>query len=162
MKKWYVVYSHYNKEEVAENNLRNQKFDCLSFKYLELNKNKRIFSFLFPRYLFVSFDIKKDNWSKIFYTRGVKNIFISNNKPIAVPDFVIKNLENLSSNDNLINPFNLVDLYVGKKIKISNGPLKNKECCFLKKESRDRVRVLLNFLGKLTNLVIPNSYLNIA
>ncbi len=162
MKKWYVIYSHHNKEIVAENNLRNQKFDCLSLKYLKFKNKKKIFSFLFPRYLFVSFDVKKDNWTKIFYTRGVKNIFTSQNKPIAVPDYVINNLKKILNNKEIINPFDLIKLYVGKKIKIVDGPFKNKECHFLKKESKDRVKVLLNFLGKLTNLTVENRYLNIA
>ncbi len=162
MKRWYVIYSHHNKEIIAENNLRNQKFECLSLRYAKLKNKKKVFSYLFPRYLFVSFDIKKDNWTKIFYTRGVKNIFTSKNKPIAVPETVINNLRKLIIDKRVINPFNLIKLYVGKKMKIVGGPFRNRECHFLKIESKDRVKVLLSFLGKLTNLTVDNKYLNIA
>ena len=162
MKRWYLVYSHFNQESKAEEHLLNQKFECISFKTIKHKKGKKETSLIFPRYLFVSFDIEKDNWQKISYTRGVKSLISSNTIPIAVPTKVIDNIKLLQTKSGVINPFQIFPLYKGKKIKIIDGPFKGKECSFLKMNSKERVLVLLNFLGNIFKILIPNEYIDIA
>ena len=162
MKRWYLIYSHFNQEDKAVKNLSNQDFECVSFKTSTYKSGKKNISLLFPRYIFVCFDIKKDNWQKIIYTRGVKNLISSNLTPIPIPCKIIDNIKSLQNNSEFINPFDIFPLYQGKKIRIINGPFKGRKCSFLKMNSKDRVLVLLSFLGKTLKILIPNEYLDIA
>ena len=162
MNRWYLIYSHFKQEDKVVYNLTKQNFECISFKTNFCKNGKKTISLLFPRYIFVCFDIYKDNWQKILYTRGVKNLFLSNTKPIPVPSKLINNLKSLQNNSDIINPFNIFPLYEGKKFKIIDGPFKGKDCSFLKMNSEDRVLVLLSFLGKILKISIPNNYLDIA
>ena len=162
MNRWYLIYSHFNQEDKVVYNLRKQNFECLLFKISSDKNSKKNTSLLFPRYIFTSFDINKDNWQKIFYTRGVKNLISSNTIPVPIPNKLITNLKLLQNNSETINPFDIFSLYKGKKLKIINGPFKGKECSFLKMNLEDRVSVLLNFLGKILTISIPNEFLDIA
>ena len=98
MNRWYLIYSHFKQEDKVVYNLRKQNFECLLFKISSDKNSKKNTSLLFPRYIFTSFDINKDNWQKIFYTRGVKNLISSNTIPVPIPNKLLTNLKLLQNN----------------------------------------------------------------
>lgn len=75
MKRWYVVQTKSKHEDVAKENLKNQLYPVFLPKHFvqKTSRNKRIVEIapLFPRYLFVQFDISKAKWRSIMGTRGV-------------------------------------------------------------------------------------------
>ena len=78
MKKWYVIKTKVNQERKALANLSNQGFEifCPKSPLLKNCKNRiiKIFSPLFPSYIFIRLDLEVDGWRKINNTYGVKEI----------------------------------------------------------------------------------------
>lgn len=72
-KRWYVVQSKFNCEHQAAMNLKAQRFDVFFPVYKRERKGKPpIFLPLFPSYMFVGFDPKRNKrWRRIIHTRGV-------------------------------------------------------------------------------------------
>lgn len=79
MKRWYVVQTKFGQEETALAELRGQKFIVFYPTYFTLHKNKKTGKVrrkhhpLFPSYMFIRFDPKRNpRWKNIPSTRGVK------------------------------------------------------------------------------------------
>src|SRR5262245_60928694 len=96
MKQWFVVHTHPNKEELAKHHLYLQNFETYCPRYKRVRHHVRkvdtVFSPLFPRYLFVSIDIAKDQWRRINGTRGVHYLLMRENKPAVIPTSMIERL----------------------------------------------------------------------
>ena len=82
MKEWFVVQTHYNLEDLALNNIKKSVFEVYCPKYLKTithaRQTKKVLKPLFPRYIFVSFNKKNNDWIKINYLRGVSSLIMNN------------------------------------------------------------------------------------
>ena len=91
--RWYVVHTQPNNEGRAEANLRHQGFATYVPRYLRSRRHARrtetVARPLFPRYLFVSFDIARDRWRAIYSTIGVRALIAVGEEPMAVPEDVV-------------------------------------------------------------------------
>ena len=97
MNNWYVVQTGPSKEFVAANNLASQNFNIylpqLKRNITRFNCKQTTVKPLFPGYLFVFIDYLKDNWSKINYTRGVKNLLHWEEISYQFPKILLMNLK---------------------------------------------------------------------
>ena len=143
MKNWYLIKTKPRQESVAIKNLENQEYS--TYCPIVTINNKSIV--LFPGYLFIYLDKKKENWSPIRSTKGVVNFVRFGLNFALVPDTVI---EFLKSNQ-LINKEKLKNLNKfksGDKVLIKDGVFKNCVAIFKSSKSEERVILLMNLLGQ--------------
>ena len=143
MRNWYLIKTKSRQEHVAIENLENQKYStyCPTITI----KNKHIV--LFPGYLFIYLDNKKENWSPIRSTKGVVNFVRFGLNFAQVPNTVIKFLKA----NQLINKEKLKNLNrfkSGEKVQITDGIFKNCVAIFKSSKAEDRVILLMNLLGQ--------------
>jgi transcriptional antiterminator RfaH len=108
---------------------------------------------LFPSYIFIHLDNKKENWSPIRSTKGVVNFVRFGLNFAQVPDNII---EFLKANQ-LVNKEKLENLNQfksGDKVQITDGVLKNCVAIFKSFKSDDRVILLMNLLGQQQSITI--------
>jgi transcriptional antiterminator RfaH len=143
MRNWYLIKTKPRQENVAIKNLENQKYSTYC-PTVTIN-NKHIV--LFPGYLFIYLDKKKENWSPIRSTKGVVNFVRFGLNFAQVPDTVI---EFLKANQ-LINKEKLINLNkfkLGEKVQITDGVFKNCVAIFKSSKAEERVILLMNLLGQ--------------
>ena len=143
MRNWYLIKTKPRQENVAIKNLENQEYStyCPTVKI----KNNNVV--LFPGYLFIYLDKKKENWSPIHSTKGVVNFVRFGLNFAQVPDTVIKFLKA----NQLINKEKLKNLNrfkSGDKVQITDGVFKNCVAIFKSSKSEERVILLMNLLGQ--------------
>ena len=149
MRNWYLIKTKTRQENIAIQNLKNQEYStyCATVKI----DNKHVV--LFPGYIFIHLDNKKENWSPIRSTKGVVNFVRFGLNFAQVPDNVI---EFLKANQ-LINKEKLENLNQfksGDKVQITDGVLKNCVAIFKSFKSDDRVILLMNLLGQQQSISI--------
>ena len=98
MTPWYVVHTQARAEERAVWHLENQGFECFLPRVRTVRRHARkvtpIVAPLFPRYLFVRFELNVAWWRAINGTRGVVRLLTNGNLPLAVPFGVVEALLN--------------------------------------------------------------------
>ena len=143
MRNWYLIKTKSRQELVAIKNLENQEYS--TYCPTVTIKNKHIV--LFPGYLFIYLDNKKENWSPIRSTKGVVNFVRFGLNFAQVPDTIIKFLKaNELINKEKLN--NLNRFKSGDKIQITDGVFKNCVAIFKSSKSEERVILLMNLLGQ--------------
>ena len=143
MRNWYLIKTKPRQENVAIKNLENQEYSTFCATVTINNKNV----VLFPGYIFIHLDNKKENWSPIRSTKGVVNFVRFGLNFAQVPDNVI---EFLKANQ-LINKEKLINLNKfnpGDKIQITDGVFKNCIAIFKSFKADERVILLMNILGQ--------------
>ena len=149
--KWFLVYTKAKEEEIAQKNCANQGFETFlpMIAYEKISQPKS-FSLkpMFPRYLFITINVEKDNWHLIKSTRGVSHLVLFGNKFSAVPNAVIEFIKTRVNNHSIVKHNVTRQLFQkGDKLVINKGVFQGKEAIFLSKKSKDRVRLLLKLLN---------------
>lgn len=157
--KWFVVQIKPNSYELAKRNLERQGFETFTPKMKVTNKMNNKFitkeTFVFPGYIFVSFNPFLSTWQKINNTYGVSKVLSFNKKPGEIStDLIlqIKNRYNLSEIESKNDK-----LHHGDLLKIHAGPFVD---FFAKVESVDksnRIWLLIEYDGKLQRLKLKNN-----
>lgn len=152
MKNFFVVHTKPNQENKAKKNLELQGFKTWLpiYKKVVLRKNKMLMKKepFFPGYIFVFFDIGKDNWSRIFNTFGVKYLITFDGKPKPVEKKTMISLKKIIDNEGL---------NINDNVKILSGKLHSKKGRIVEICSADRVKLLLESLsGKFTAILQKN------
>jgi transcriptional antiterminator RfaH len=110
---------------------------------------------LFPRYVFVSFDVNAVGWRVIRSTRGVIDLVRDNTAPIAVPTVIIEEVRMRQDNDGFVVLGKHLNLQRGSRIRIGDGPFINYEALFESFRDDNRVLVLLSLLGRSVYVDVP-------
>lgn len=156
-KAWYLLYTKPRQEKYAKENLVRQNYQV----YLPMYGNKRRFRGhyqaviepLFPRYLFIRLDTGSDNWAPIRSTYGVSNIVYFGFKPVAIPDSDITELKTHEDDKQVYYPPDQ-DLSIGDNVRIADGFMTGLEGVLIAKTGRERVQVLLQYIGKQLEITI--------
>lgn len=159
MKQWFVVHTQPSKELLAVEQLRQQGFEAYLPRYQKVRRHARkidtVLSPLFPRYVFVNLDRESDQWRRINGTRGVSYILTNNEQPVFVPDGVIQGLQKQEGIDGALPISSLLMFEKGDKVRIREGSFEGNTAIFEALDDKERVYLLLNFLGRETKIVIP-------
>jgi transcriptional antiterminator RfaH len=154
---WYLIYTKPNLENSADENLQRQGFATYLPRVEQRRRRNgryitRIEAF-FPRYLFIHLNADSDNWSPIRSTIGVANIVRFGGLPVAVPANLIASLR---QNDDQYGVQRVVQklMQPGDKVAIIDGPFAGYSAIYNKQKSADRIAVLLNIIGKNTELTL--------
>ena len=143
MKNWYLVKTKPRQENVAIKNLENQEYTT----YCPIGTINNRHVVLFPGYIFIHLDKKKENWSPIRSTKGVVNLVRFGLYFAQVPDNVI---EFIKANQIItLEKFKNLDKFKpGDKVQITDGVFKNCVAIFKSSKSEERVILLMNLLGQ--------------
>ena len=149
MKKWYLIKTKPRQEKKAKKNLENQSYEIFC-PTVKLN-NK--FVFLFPGYLFIQLNDKKQDFSPIKFTKGVLYFVRFGLHFARVPNSVIEFIKaNQHVTTNKLKKLN--QFKSGDKVQISDGPFENYMAIFKCYRSDERVILLMNLLGRQQSLCI--------
>jgi len=153
MKEWFVVSTHHNSEDLAIRNLERKGFQTYCPKYFRTishaRKIKKVLRPLFPKYIFVSFDRKKDNWLNINFLRGINSLIMVNRYITSLPNFFIDNLKKYELNKGIINICDYITSTEDQKnfnFLISKKKLINGLYTGIKK--KNQVKLLINLFGR--------------
>jgi transcription elongation factor/antiterminator RfaH len=157
--RWYVVHTQSRAEGQALWHLRNQEFRCFLPEICTLRRHARRTELthapLFPRYLFVEFDLEESRWRAINGTRGVIGVLTQGTHPTPVRRGVVEDLIDRRDDSGTI-PLTALSLFTeGTQVRITSGPFTGQLAKVQCLSARDRVVVLLNFMGVQTRLRIP-------
>ena len=159
MNRWYVVHTQPRNEGLATEHLARQGFEVLFPRYLKRRNHARkvdyVAAALFPRYIFVSFDINEGGWRVIRSTRGVIDLVRDNTSPVAVPSAIIEEVRMRQDNDGFVVLGKHLNLQRGSRIRIGDGPFMNYEALFESYRDANRVLVLLSLLGRSVYVDVP-------
>lgn len=151
MKQWYVVQTHVNKEQTALENLERQNFHAYYPVYKKQRKHARkvetVKAALFPRYLFVEFDIEKDRWRAVQSTIGVSHLICHGIKPTPVPGEIIEAIQQREVEPGLIE-LSPPPLKAGQKLMITEGPFEGYQALFETASADQRITVLLSYMNQ--------------
>ncbi|MEJ2452275.1 MAG: transcription/translation regulatory transformer protein RfaH [Gammaproteobacteria bacterium] len=159
---WYVVHTKPRQENVAVENLERQGFTTycpLTVQAKRLRQRwHKVLEPLFPRYLFVKLNIETDDISPIRSTQGVVGLVRFGREVASIPEIVvdaIRDKEQEMRSENNQYPC----WQKGDELEILDGPFSGLKGIFLKKESFERVLLLLDILGQESRFSVPVHYL---
>ena len=152
-RKWYIVYTKPKAEKIAQENLSRQGFEIYLpvLRRLQRQRGRRvtIVAPMFPRYLFIHLSSDTDNWSPIRSTRGVASLVRFGLHPGSIPDGLIKMMKSREDASGVqVIPGD--EYRAGTRIRMVEGGMKGYEGVYLARNSRDRIVVLLEIMGRHT------------
>ena len=160
---WFLIYTKPRQEERAKENLENQGFETfLPMIAYEKIKQPKLYSLkpMFPRYLFTKFNLEKNNWAHIKSTRGVSHVITFGDKLTEVPNSVMDYLKSkVDDNDVLKLQTTRKTFQKGDELVIKQGVFQGKDATFLSMSGKERVRVLLSLMNRITITDIPEQNL---
>ena len=150
-KKWLIASYKSNEVKKVESNLSNQKFDFFLPKITikKINAKPKV-EVLFPGYIFVNTGL--ENYSALKYTKGIKNIikFGDNISCISSEDIeAMQMVEEKSKLDPIAS-----QIQIGQDAIIKKGSLAGSIVKVCSLPSKERVGVLLSFLGSVRRVTI--------
>ena len=157
---WIVAQTKVRQEKKAENNLKNQGFNCYLPVIITKKYAKNIWvktqEVLFSRYIFIKFADYQHNISKINNTFGISKLLV--NRETLTPYTIKDNyIDQIKSKINTNNPIEINNLQKGDKIKITKGALSNLTGIFLEKCGNLRSKLFLSFLNQKCSIVVDNT-----
>ena len=149
MNQWYVVKTKPQQEKRASLNLRNQNFNVIS----PFIRKKRNSEPLFPSYIFVSFDINKNLWSKINNSYGVSKLLSLNGIPKHLDNNFIHHLKQMIDEDGFVKK-SFFNLKTNMNVQINDGPFKGFFANVIKKIGDERVKLMIDFFQRKTTITV--------
>ena len=153
MKNWFVATYKINEIEKAERNLSNQNFDYylpkMKIKKSDTNLKEEV---LFPGYIFIN--TRLEDYSLIKYTKGIKKVVKFGRSIPCLTDNEIKSIQSIEKLSYLepITP----TINIGQEAVVADGPFKGTSVKICSLPSKNRIEVLLTFLGSLRRVNILN------
>jgi len=148
---WYLVYTKPRQEEVALTNLARQGYGAYMPRVREARKRQgrkiMVVEPLFPRYLFICLDTHTDNWGPIRSTFGVASLVRFGQDPARIPDELVDFLKAREGGAGL-HEWAEQKYRAGDKVRVAEGAFRGYEGILLARNSRERVVVLLDILGR--------------
>lgn len=153
----------------AIDNLRRQSFLVIQPTFFERRvirrRIERVAAPMFPGYLFIAFDVGRPGWAAINSTFGVRRLLLANDgMPMPLPIRVGRELERRFSNGPVADVEIGIDaLLPGASLRVSGGSLWGHVGTLVDfSKARDRVNILLSFLGRTQSVNLPLSLVEVA
>ena len=150
--RWYVVQTNINSESKAAANLCRQGFSVYMPRYMKRRSHARkvdvVLRPLFPRYLFVAIDVASQRWRAIQSTLGVSHLICREGGPVAVEDSVISALKAREDEAGFVRLAPRPSFSAGDRVRIVQGAFADSLALVEGANDRDRVALLLEFLGR--------------
>lgn len=108
---------------------------------------------LFPRYLFVR---TAGQWRWLTGTFGISSVVVIGTSPAVINDAVIARLRSIEDPDGLVCLPERVKLRPGQAVDLTGGILAGQKGIYQGDAPHDRVKVLLDYLGRKTTVLVPS------
>ena len=158
--RWYLVHTRPNGERKAVFNLDAQGFVTflpqIEKTIRHARRLKAVRRPLFPRYVFVKFDIARDRWTSIYGTIGVAGLLSHAGRPIPVPIGIVEGL--LARREEGITRLDL-GLTPGRRVRILSGPFADFTATLTRLDASRRVEVLLEMMGTAVSVTVDRQVL---
>ncbi len=154
MEDWFVAKIKPQKEKVLVSFLSQHGVEVFFPKIAEPISDGGSLRALFPTYLFCFLDPQSSIWPRVRWAPGMAYFLSSDGEPTRIPHALVDNLRErvIQWND----PSYSRHLAQGDKIMVTGGPFAGLEGIFQRYiSSRQRCRILLEVVGRLTNVDIP-------
>lgn len=150
---WYVVALQPHADALAKAHLERQHFSLFAPVISRTIRHARQFITrqvpLFPGYLFVRLDLRRDPWRSINGTRGVRGVLMVNERPARVPDGAI---DALIGEQEFAAP-----LQLGMALEIVSGPFAGLAARLQRLDGASRVTVLMQLIGTELSVSVPRA-----
>jgi transcriptional antiterminator NusG len=166
-KNWYVIHTYSGYEDAVAKNLK-QRIESLGMEDKIFNvlvpkerkikikegKRKVVEEKIYPGYVLVEMIVTDDSWYVVRNTPNVTGFVGAGTTPIPVSP---KEIEILKERMEVKEPQYKIDVKVGDRIKIIDGPFKNFDGKVSEiDEERGKVKVLVNMFGRDTPLELDS------
>jgi transcription elongation factor/antiterminator RfaH len=157
MKNWYALYTKPHKEHQVDAFLQGRGIETylptVRRKVRRRDRPERVI--YFPCYLFARLDFEVTPRSSIAWMPGIRRIVGHGEQPAVVAgeivDLIRRRLEGVEQ-------VGYTDLKPGDRVRITSGPLRDLDAVFDQALSAaDRVRILLDVMGRMTPVEIDHS-----
>jgi transcriptional antiterminator RfaH len=160
MKQWYALYTKPHKEYQVESLLQEAGAETylptVQRKLRRRDRPDRIV--YFPCYLFARLDLEVTPRSSIAWMPGLRCIVCAGEEPVAVADDMVELVRKRLQRTKHTGYGNLKH---GDAVRITSGPLQDLEAVFDQPLSaEDRVRILLDVMGRMTAVDIQHSQIS--
>ena len=153
---WYVVHTQPRAEGQALRHLEMQGYLVFCPRYRRTvrhaRKTRSVLAPLFPGYLFVRFNVLRDQWRSINGTRGVAYLLMRGGTPQPIPNGIIDGLKARTRADGTIDWTSTFK--VGGAVRIVDGPFAEFLGTLEHFDAAGRVRVLLDLLGRSVSVAL--------
>ena len=150
-KKWLIALYKSNEVKRVGRNLSNQKFDFYLPKItIKKNNANHKVEVLFPGYIFVNTSL--ENYSALKYTVGIKNIIKFGDNISCISDEEIEAMQ-MAEETSKIDPV-ASQIQIGQDVLIAKGSLTGSIAKVCSLSSKERVGVLLSFLGSVRRVTL--------
>jgi transcriptional antiterminator RfaH len=157
---WHVAFTQPNCEMRALRHLRNQKFPAYVPRFLKrAYKGRRIErrpAPLFPRYIFVGFDVDRQRWRSVNGTIGVTHLICHGDRPAPIDESIINAIAQREGEDGLVRLSIAPSFIPGQPVRVTEGVFAEQLCLYEGVGDRERVRILLNLLGRKVRVLIES------
>jgi len=147
--RWYAVHTHPHSEQLAARHLKLQRFKTFVPMRLRTIKHARRFimtkSAYFSRYLFVSFDVERDQWRSVNGTVGVVSVVMGGMNPLPVPHGVVERLISATDRSGVLQSSTVVP---GQKVRVMAGVFMDQLGILDRVDGADAVRILLEIMSR--------------
>ncbi len=157
MEHWYALYTKPKKEHQVNNLLQGQGIDTyLPTVRRKVRRRDRPDQIVyFPNYLFARIDFQATPQSSIDWMPGIRRIVRSGEQPAVVADEIVELIRRRLGEKEEVSYGRLKQ---GDRVRIATGPLRDLEAVFDQPLSAaDRVRILLDVMGRMTPVEIDYS-----
>jgi transcriptional antiterminator RfaH len=155
---WYVVQTHSHAEAKAASHLERQGYTIYLPRYLKRRRHARrvevVAAPLFPRYLFVAFDLLTQRWRSIQSTIGVARLVCSGEEPAVLPASVVDELRGRQNEAGFVQLDLRPRFAPGDKVVVVEGAFAACLGLFDGMADRERVAILLDLLGRKVRVVL--------
>lgn len=163
MRRWYVVRTKPHQELLAQKNLEHQGYHTYLPLCMEQRQRRQRFvktvAPLFPGYLFSRIDTTVQTTAPIRSTFGTMGMLRFGDRIAVVPDLIIADLQDRTDRDTGLVCPRQAQFSRGDKVAVASGPFVGLEGIYQSQSGGDRVRILLNMLGRQTATILSRTEL---
>jgi transcriptional antiterminator RfaH len=162
MSNWYVAKSKPQKEAWLTTSLSSLGVEVFYPRIVSHRRGKRTLEPLFPTYIFCKFDVNTPEWPAIRWSPGLSYFLGADGHPASIPDNLVDYIKERVKwwNNEGCSPQRLKP---GQHVVVSHGPFSGLEGIFQRHvSSRQRCRVLLQVVGRLSPVELEETDLSIA
>lgn len=159
MKRWYALYTKPRKEYQVKVTLQGQGIDAFvpTVRRKQRRRDRPDRIVYFPCYLFARIDFDETPLSSIAWMPGVRRVVSTGSQPAVVDDEIVALIRARLGE---IEEVGYGKFKKGDRVRITTGPLRDLEAVFDQPLSAaDRVRVLLEVMGRMTPVTIDPLHL---
>jgi transcriptional antiterminator RfaH len=157
---WTVAMTKAGCEQIAAFNLKRQGYTYYLPLYRAHTPGQKVrIRALFPRYIFIHIE---ETWYSILGTYGISRLLMVENHPCQVADEIITDLKAKEDKRGFVNLEPKAKFKPGDIVKVSEGPLVGYPLLVEGMSGPERVKVLIDMLGRKVNVVIDEKTLEPA